>query len=62
VSGKFIESITKIICSRWMIWAGHVAQLWADRTSNRLEIEKGEGRDHKEDQDIRGWKILRGIL
>jgi hypothetical protein len=45
----------RIIKSRRMRWAGHVARIGYWGKSQRE-------RDHKEDQDVGGWTILKWIF
>jgi hypothetical protein len=52
----------RIIKSRRMRWAGHVARIWEKRNVYRLLIEKPEGRRHLEDQEGGKWIILKWIL
>jgi hypothetical protein len=49
-------SIIRIIKSKRMKWAGHVARMRANRNACKKE------RDHWEDQDVGRWKILKWIL
>jgi hypothetical protein len=52
-------SIIRMIISRRMRWAGHVARL-GKKGGYWWEIQKE--RDHWEDQDVGGWTILKWIL
>jgi hypothetical protein len=52
-------SITRIIKSRKVRSAGHVAQMWKNRNTYRLLVGKPEGKD---DQDVGGYVKLRCIL
>jgi hypothetical protein len=55
-------SIIRLIRSRRMRWAGHIARM--GRRGARIDDwweSQGE-RDHQEDQDICGWVILGWIL
>jgi hypothetical protein len=52
-------SIIRIIKSRRMNWAGHVARMGEKRNAYRLLVGKPEG---KEDLDVGGWIILGWIL
>jgi hypothetical protein len=55
-------SIIRMIRSRKMRWAGHVAE-WGRRGTHIgywWEIQKG--RDQWEDQDVGGWTILKWIV
>jgi hypothetical protein len=49
-------SIIRMIKSRRMRWAGHVARIGEKRNAYVKE------RDHWEDQDVGGWTILKWIL
>jgi hypothetical protein len=53
----------RMIKSRRMSWAGHVAQMGRRR---RMPIgywwESQKERDHYEDEDVGGWTILKYIL
>jgi hypothetical protein len=52
-------SIIRIINSRRMRWAGHVARMGGGkRDAYRLLWESQKERDHYEEQDIGGWIIL----
>jgi hypothetical protein len=51
-------SIIRIIKSRKVRWAGHVARMEEMRNAYRLLVGKPEGKD----QDIGEWIILRWIL
>jgi hypothetical protein len=55
-------SIIRIIRSRRMRWAGHVARMGAKRNACRILVGKPEEGDHWEDQDIGGWTILKWVL
>jgi hypothetical protein len=48
-------SIFRIIKSRRIRWAGHVARMREKRI-----WESQKERDHWEDQDVGGWTILNG--
>jgi hypothetical protein len=49
-----------MISSRRMRLAGHVTRMGAKRNACRIWARKPEiKRDHKEDQDVGGWKILK---
>jgi hypothetical protein len=54
------RSIIRMIRSRRMRWAGHVAR--GKRNAYRILVGKPEERDHFEDQDVGGWIILKWIL
>jgi hypothetical protein len=47
--------------SRRMRLAGHVARMGEKRNVYRL-LGKPEEGDHREDQDVGGWTILKWIL
>jgi hypothetical protein len=55
-------SIIRMIKSRRIRWAGHVARMGEKRNAYRILVGKPEGRDHWEDQDVDGWTILKWIL
>jgi hypothetical protein len=56
-------SIIRIIKSRRMRWAGHVARIPAKRETRRgYWWESQRERDSSEDQDVGGWMILGWIL
>jgi hypothetical protein len=57
-------SIIRMIKSRRMSLAGHVARMGRYRNAytNRILAGKPEGRAHWEDQDVSGWTILKWIL
>jgi hypothetical protein len=52
----FSPSIIRMIKSRRMRWAGHVARTGEKRNAYRILVEKPE------DQDVGGWAILKWIL
>jgi hypothetical protein len=58
----FDPSIIRIIKSRRMRWAGHVARMGEKRKAYRILVGKPEVRDHWEDLDVSGWTILKWIL
>jgi hypothetical protein len=45
-------SIIRIIRSRRMRWARHVARMEEKRNAYRLFVGKTEGKSHREDQDV----------
>ena len=47
------SNIVRVIKSRRMRWAGHVARMGEER-----EVGKPEGRNHWGDLDVDGWIIL----
>jgi hypothetical protein len=57
-----LPSIIRIIKSRRMRWAGHVARMGEKRNAYRLLVGNPEGKNHQEDQDIGYWIILGWIL
>jgi hypothetical protein len=52
-------SIIKIIKSRRMRWAGHVARMGRRGTCIVYWEESQKERDHEEDRDVGGWITLR---
>jgi hypothetical protein len=54
--------IIRIIKSRRMRWAGHVARMKGRRTHIGCWWENLRERDHYENKDMGGWIILRWIL
>ena len=48
----------RVIKSRRMRWAGHVARMGEDRGVYRFLVGKPEGRNHWGDLDVDGWIIL----
>jgi hypothetical protein len=55
-------SIIRVVKSRRIRWAGHIARMSEKRNAYRLLVGKSEGRSHWENQDVGGWKILGWIL
>ena len=55
-------NIVRLIKSRRMRWAGHVARMEEGRGVHKVLVGKPEGRDHWGDQDIDGSIILRWIF
>jgi hypothetical protein len=55
-------SIIRIIKSRMMRWAGHVARMGEKMNAYRLLVGKPEGKKPLGDQDVGGWMILGWIL
>jgi hypothetical protein len=51
-----------MIKSRRMRWAGHVARMGEKRKHIVYWWENQTERDHWEDQDVGGWRILKWIL
>jgi hypothetical protein len=54
--------IIRVIKSRGMRWAGHVARMGEGRCVYRVLVGKPEERDHLEDPGLDGRIILRGIF
>jgi hypothetical protein len=48
--------------ARRVIWAGHVTRMGEKRNPYRILFGKPEERDHCEDQNAVGWKLLKWIL
>ena len=55
-------NITRVINSRRMRWAGHVACMGERRGVYRTLLGNLRGRDHLEDPGVDGRKILRWML
>jgi hypothetical protein len=55
-------SIIRMITSRTIKWAKHIAQIGRRGMHIGYGWEKQKERDHYEDQDVGGWKILKWIL
>jgi len=55
-------NIIRVIKSRRMRWAGHVARMGERRGVHRVLVGKTEGKNHLEDQGIDGMIILRWIF
>jgi hypothetical protein len=55
-------SIIRIIKSRRMRWAGHVARMVEKKIVHMILLESQKERDHWKDQDVGGWTILKWIL
>ena len=51
-------NIVRVIKSRRMRWAGHVARMGEERDVYRVLVGKPEGRDHWGDLGVDGWIIL----
>ena len=62
VTCSFKPSIVRVIKSRRMRWASHVARMEEGRGVHKVLVEKPEGRDHWGDQDVDGRIILRLIF
>ena len=54
--------IVRVIKSRRMRWARHVASVGERRGAYRVLVEKPEGKDHLEDRGVDGMIILRSIF
>jgi hypothetical protein len=54
--------IIRMIKSRRMRWAGHVARMGEKRIAYRILVNSQKERDHWKDQDVDGWTILKWIL
>jgi hypothetical protein len=52
----------RMMTSRRMRWAGHVARMGEKRNTYRLLMGKPEGKRPLGNQDVGGWIILRLIL
>ena len=57
-----LPNILRVIKSRRMRWAGHVARMEEGRGVHKVLVGKPEGKNHWEDQDVDGRIILRWIL
>jgi len=51
-------NIVRVIKSRRMRWAGHVARMGEERGAYRVLVGKPEGKNHWEDRGVDGWIIL----
>jgi len=51
-------NVVRVIKSRKMRWAGHVARMGEERWVYRVLVGKPEGRNHWGDLDIDGWIML----
>jgi len=51
-------NIVRVIKSRRMRWAGHVARMGEDREVYRVLVGKSEGKSHWRDLGVDGWIIL----
>ena len=54
-----LPNIVRVVKSRRMRWAGHVAPMGEDRGVHRVLVGKPEGMSHWGDQDVDGRIILR---
>jgi len=57
-----LSNIVRVVKSRRMTWAGHVARMGEDRGVQRVLVGKLEGKSHWGDQDVDGRIILRWIF
>ena len=55
-------NIARVIKSRRMRWAGHVARMEEGRGMHKVLVGKPEGKNHWGDQDVDGRIILKWIL
>jgi hypothetical protein len=55
-------SIIRMIKSRRIRWAGHVARMGRRGMHKGYWWESQKKRDHCEDQDVGGWTILKWFL
>jgi hypothetical protein len=56
-----LRNIVRVVKSRRMSWAGHVAHMGQDSV-HRVLLGKPEGSEHCRDQDVDGRTILRWIF
>jgi len=57
-----LPNIVRVVKSRRIRWAGHVACMGDRRCVHRVLVGKPEGRDHWGDPDVDGRIILRWIF
>jgi hypothetical protein len=57
-----LPNIVRVVKSRRMRWAGHVARMWEGRGVHRVLVESLRDRDHWGDPDVAGRIILKGIF
>ena len=57
-----LPNILRVVKSRRMRWAGHVARMGDGRGVHRVLIGKPEGKNHWGDPDVDGRIILRWIF
>ena len=57
-----LPNVVRVVKSRRMRWAGHVAHMGEDRGVHRVLVGKPEGKSHWGDQDVDGRIILRWIF
>jgi hypothetical protein len=58
----YIYDIIRVIKSRRMRWAGHVARIWEKRGAYRILVGRPEEGDHLGDPGVDGKIILKWIL
>jgi hypothetical protein len=58
----FLPNIVRVVKSRRMSWAGHVASMGEERGVHRLLVGKPEVKSHWGDPDVDGRIILRWIF
>jgi hypothetical protein len=58
----YSQNIIRIIKSRRMRWAGHVAPMGEKRNAYRILVGKSEEKRPLEDHDVGGWTIIKWIL
>jgi hypothetical protein len=54
-----LPSIIRMIKSRRMRWAGHVARVGEKRNACRISVGKPEGKRPLRRKDVSGWVILK---
>ena len=57
----FLPNIVRVVKSRRMRWAGHVARMGEGRGVHRVLVGKPEGKNHWRDPDVDGRIILKWI-
>jgi hypothetical protein len=57
-----MSNIIKMIRSRRIIRAGHVARMTENINTCRVLVGRAEGKNHEEDKDVGGNIILKWIL
>jgi hypothetical protein len=58
----FLPNIMRVVKSRIMRWAEHVARMEEERVVHRVLVGKTEGKSHWGDPDVDGGIILRWIF